>query len=212
MALITADQLRAAFPRCKKPEEWAAAIMPALQKYGISSKERIASFLGQVAHESSQFNILEENLFYSATMLTKVWPKRFPTLELAQQYAKNPRKIANYVYANRMGNGPERSGDGYNFRGRGLIQLTGRSNYASASAALDVDFLKNPDRLTEPPLAAMTAAWFWATRGLNELADDTTTDDDLEDFAKITKTINGGTAGLHERFKLYKSAEVALAS
>ncbi len=211
MALITAHQLHTAFPRCKEPDAWAAALIPALEKYNISSKARIASFLGQIAHESGQFNRMEENLSYSATRLTQVWPKRFPTLALAQQYEKKPQKLGNYVYANRIGNGPEASGDGYRFRGRGLIQLTGRSNYASASSVLGTDLLANPDRLLEKNLAAMAAAWFWASRGLNELADDETDDNDLEDFRSITQRINGGTAGIQERFALFKAMEAALA-
>ncbi|WP_226986797.1 glycoside hydrolase family 19 protein [Chlorobaculum tepidum] len=154
--------------------------------------------------------MLEEKLSYSAARLMKVWPKRFPTLAIAEKYERNPEKLANYVYANRIGNGPESSGDGYRFRGRGLIQLTGRSNYESASKALGIDLLNHPDQLTEPAVAAMSAAWFWASHGLNELADDRTGDNDLEDFTTITKIINGGTVGLQERFKLFKAAETAL--
>ena len=211
MTSLTENKLRTAFPKCKTPGIWVAALLPALDKYDISSKARIASFLGQIAHESGQFNTLEENLFYSASRLVKVWPKRFPTLEFAQQYEKNPQKLGNYVYANRIGNGAVSSGDGYRFRGRGLVQLTGRSNYASASSILGVDLLSHPDLLIEPNVAAMSAAWFWASRGLNELADDKTGDNDLEDFTTITMRINGGTAGLQNRFQLFKAAEAALA-
>lgn len=210
MPLITADQLKAALPNCKKPEMWVEALIPAFEKYAITSNERIASFLAQIGHESGQFNVLEEALSYSAARLMKVWPKRFPTLAIAQKYERNPEKLANFVYANRIGNGPESSGDGYRFRGRGLIQLTGRSNYASASQALGIDLVAHPERLTEPAIAAMSAAWFWATRGLNELADDQTDDNDLEDFTTITKRINGGTVGLKERFDLFKAAEQTL--
>lgn len=211
MSLITVSQLHTAFPRCKSPDVWAAALIPALEKYNINSKARIASFLGQIAHESGQFNTLQENLSYTAARLMQVWPKRFPTLEFAQQFERNPQKLGSYVYANRIGNGPASSGDGYKYRGRGLIQLTGRSNYASASAVLGVDLLTMPDRLLEAPLASMSAAWFWASHGLNELADDETDDNDLEDFTTITKIINGGTAGIKERFQLFKAAESAIA-
>lgn len=210
MPLITATQLKTILPQCKQPEVWAAALIPAFEKYAITSKPRIAAFLGQTGHESGQFNILQENLYYSAARLMKVWPKRFPTLAIAQQYEKNPTRLANHVYANRIGNGPESSGDGYKYRGRGLIQLTGRSNYASAAQALGIDLLNNPDRLIEPPVAALSAAWFWASRGLNELADDRTDDNDLEDFTTITRRINGGTVGLQERFRLFKQAEQVL--
>lgn len=144
LSLITATNLRKAFPECKKPEIWVSALIPALEKFNISNKERVASFLSQIAHESGQFNTLEENLFYSAPRLRKVWPKRFPTLAFAQKYEKNPEKLGNYVYANRMGNGPTSSGDGYKYRGRGLIQLTGRSNYVSVSVILNEDLLSNP--------------------------------------------------------------------
>jgi len=210
MPLITATQLKTILPLCKQPDIWAAALIPAFEKYAITSKARIASFLGQTGHESGQFNILQENLNYSATRLMKVWPKRFPTLALAQQYERNPAKLGSFVYANRIGNGPEASGDGYKYRGRGLIQLTGHSNYATASQALGIDLLGTPDRLIEPPVAALSAAWFWASRGLNELADDRTDDNDLEDFTTITRRINGGTVGLQERFKLFKLAEQGL--
>jgi putative chitinase len=210
MPMITVAQLKAALPNCKNPELWVDAFIPAFEKYAINSEARIASFLAQTGHESNQFNVLEESLSYSAARLMKVWPKRFPTLSIAQKYEKNSEKLGNYVYANRIGNGPEASGDGYRFRGRGLIQLTGRSNYASASKALGVDLLAHPEKLTDPAVAAMSAAWFWASHGLNELADDRTDDNDLEDFTSITKIINGGTVGLQERFKLFTAAEQAL--
>jgi putative chitinase len=211
MAFITENRLRTAFPACKDPGIWAEALSSVLDQYAINTKARQASFLGQIAHESGYFNTMEENLYYSASRLMKVWPKRFPTLGFAQQYEKNPEKLGSYVYANRIGNGSVTSGDGFKFRGRGLIQLTGRSNYASAASILGVDLLGNPELLKQPRVAAMAAAWFWASRGLNELADDKTDDDDLEDFTTITRRINGGTAGLQERFALFKSAEAALA-
>lgn len=211
---ITEDKLLsvigAAFPMCKNKEAWASAIIPALDKYKINTAPRIASFLGQIAHESGQFNTLQENLYYTAPRLMKVWPKRFPDLATAQRYEKNAPKLGNYVYANRIGNGPESSGDGFRYRGRGLIQLTGRSNYLSASSNIGIDLLNDPDKLLEPRYAALSAAWFWASHGLNELADDETDDNDLEDFTAITKIINGGTAGLHERLKLTRAAEMVL--
>lgn len=212
MSSLTAAKLQAILPRCKDPEAWVAALLPAFARYDIDSRERIAAFLSQTGHESGQFAVLEERLSYSAARLVKVWPRRFPSLAFAEQYERNPEKLANYVYANRIGNGPESSGDGYRFRGRGLIQLTGRSNYASASKALGIDLLGHPEQLTEPPVAAMSAAWFWASHGLNELADDRTDDNDLEDFTTITKRINGGTMGLKERLALFKAARVVLAS
>lgn len=207
MPLITAEKLKAALPKCKQPVEWADALNPALVKYEINTRDRIASFLAQTGHESGQFNVLVENLNFTASRLRQVWPKRFPDQATASAHAGNPEKLGNFVYANRIGNGPESSGDGFRYRGRGVIQLTGRSNYASAAKALSADLLSQPDLLLSPPLAAMAAAWFWASRGLNALADDRTDDNDLEDFTEITRRINGGTVGLKERFQLFKSIE-----
>ena len=207
---LTPQQLKSALPKCKNPDEWAAALNPAFAKYDINTKARIASFLAQTGHESGHFNTLSENLNYSAARLVAVWPKRFPDIGFASKYEKNPEKLANYVYANRIGNGSEASGDGYKFRGRGLIQLTGRSNYVAASRELALDLVNNPDLLLSPKVAALSAAWFWASHGLNALADDNTGDDDLEDFTLITKKINGGTAGLKERLQLLNSIEAIL--
>jgi putative chitinase len=122
----------------------------------------------------------------------KLWPKRFPTQEIANAYEKNPRKIANMVYASRMGNRDESSGDGYRFRGRGCIQLTGHDNYYHAGKALGVDFVANPDLVATPQYAALTAGWFWATHGCNRLAE-------IKDWTGLTKKINGGTIGLADR-------------
>lgn len=210
MPLLSPNILKRALPKCNDPVSWATALNPALEHYAINSKARMAAFLSQIGHESSQFNVLIENLNYSAQRLTKVFPKRFPNLEIAAQYEKNQEKLGNYVYANRMGNGPVASGDGFKFRGRGLIQITGRSNYTTLSTILGVDLIKTPDELLKPALAATSAAWFWASRGLNELADDETDDNDLEDFTAITKRINGGTAGLKERLMLFRAIKAAL--
>lgn len=197
--------LKAALPRCASPGDWIAVLNAALEIYEINSKARIAAFLAQTGHESGQFNRLIENLNFSAAGLMNTWPKRFPTLAIAQQYERNPEKIGNFVYANRMGNGSEASGDGFKYRGRGLIQLTGRSNYEAASEILEHDFIKSPDDLQIPKFAALASAWFWASRGLNALADDETDDNDIEDFTTITKKINGGTKGLNERLALFNS-------
>ncbi|MEN4918893.1 glycoside hydrolase family 19 protein [Achromobacter spanius] len=203
--MLSPDMLWQAFPNCKDPGAWVDALIPAFQKYEIETPDRIASFLAQTGYESSQYNRLEENLNYTtAARLTRVWPRRFPDEAAAMPYVNNPQKLANMVYANRMGNGDAQSDDGYRFRGRGIIQLTGRSNYESAGEALGVDLLNAPELLSEPKWAAMSAGWFWQSRGLNELADDRTHDEDLEDFARITRRINGGVAGLKERFALFK--------
>jgi len=135
---------------------------------------------------------LEENLNYRAETLMKLWPKRFPTLEFAKQYEKNPRKIANSVYANRMGNRDEASGDGWRFRGRGAVQLTGHSGYYHAGQALGADFVMEPDLVATPKYAALTAGWFWSTHDCNRLAEDA-------NWTGLTKKINGGTIGLDDR-------------
>jgi putative chitinase len=128
---------------------------------------------------------------------------------MALPYERNPEKLANFVYANRMGNGAPESDDGFRYRGRGLIQMTGRGNYTAVSDALKTDFAGKPDLMLEPRHAAMCAAWFWRTRGLNELADDRTDDDDSEDFRQITRVINGGLNGLAERLQFWEAAKNA---
>lgn len=161
-------------------------------KFGINTPRQQAAFLGQCGHECGNFKIFEENLNYRAETLCKLWPKRFPTLEFAKQYERNPRKIANSVYSNRMGNRDEASGDGYRFRGRGAIQLTGYSSYFHAGHALGVDFVSNPDLVATPLYALLTAGWFWSTHGCNELAE-------AANWVGLTKKINGGTIGLDDR-------------
>ena len=161
-------------------------------RFKIDTDRKQAAFLGQCGHECGNFKVFEENLNYRAETLMKLWPKRFPTLEFAKQYEKNPRKIANSVYASRMGNRDEASGDGYRFRGRGAIQLTGHSSYYHAGQALGVDFVADPDLVATPLYALLTAGWFWSTHGCNELAD-------AKNWVGLTKKINGGTIGLDDR-------------
>lgn len=204
--MITSNQLQAALPLCKSPELWSAALNPAMAKFEINTAARIAAFLAQTAHESSQFNRLTEGLSYkTAARLVAIFPKRFPSEASAAPYVANPEKLANRIYASRMGNGDEASGDGYRFRGRGLIQITGRSNYIDIGNALGLDLTAQPDLLIEPQWAAMSAAYYWFGHGLNALADDETDDNDIEDFTTITKKINGGTVGLKERLELFHS-------
>jgi len=212
MPLITEALIAKTLPQCKLPGLWADALEPALQRYDIRTPARIAAFLAQTGHESAQFNQLQENLRYtSAERLLKVWPRRFPSIDSARPYVNDPQALANVVYAKRLGNGDITSGDGWRFRGRGIIQLTGRSNYVQAGTALGLDLVAPPDLLLEPGDAAMAAAWVWASRGLNAPADDRTADNDLEDFTEITRRINGGAVGLKERFALYQRVEQALA-
>jgi putative chitinase len=172
--------------------QWVDALNETFNRFGINTPKQQAAFIGQCGHECGNFRILEENLNYRAETLCKLWPKRFPTLEFAKQYEKNPRKIANSVYSGRMGNRDEASGDGYRFRGRGCIQLTGYANYYHARQALGVDFVMEPDLVSTPKYAALTAGWFWSTHGCNDLAE-------AGNWVALTKKINGGTIGLDDR-------------
>jgi putative chitinase len=174
--------------------QWVDALNETFYRFGINSKNQQAAFIGQCGHECGNFKVLEENLNYRAATLMKLWPKRFPTLEVANQYGGNPKKIANMVYSSRMGNRDESSGDGYRFRGRGCIQLTGHANYFHAGKALGYDFVMEPDLVATPKFAALTAGWFWSTHGCNELAD-------RGDWTALTKKINGGIIGLADRVK-----------
>jgi len=191
-------------------QSWLGPLNDAFSEWEINTPQRMAAFLAQVAHESRNLQSLEENLRYSAKRLREVWPKRFPSDAIAEACAGNPEKLANRVYAGRLGNGDEASGDGWKYRGRGLIQLTGRSNYAACKAALGEDVLRYPDRLLDPATAARSAAWFWSSRGLNQLADHEPGDDDEQDFTRITTIINGGKVGLSARLDLWERAREAL--
>jgi putative chitinase len=203
--MLDGETLRRVFPDCSDADDWATALDGAFSRFHITTRDRVCAFLAQTSHESGHFNRLEESLFYRTPgRLMAVWPKRFPDEASATPFVENPERLANFVYARRMGNGDEASGDGFRFRGRGLIQLTGRSNYQQAGEALGIDLLAAPERLTSKEVAALSAAWFWDSRGLNALADHDKPDDDLEDFVTITRRINGGTVGLKERLAAYK--------
>jgi putative chitinase len=200
---MNADQLSQALNMSpQKATDWVEALNLAFETFGIETPEQQASFLGQCAHESANFTALTENLNYKAESLCKVWPKRFPTLESAQPYHRNPEKIANKVYSSRMGNGDEASGDGWKYRGRGLIQLTGKSNYEAFGKAIDVDVVSDPDLVETNIYAALSAGWFWSTNRLNDIASDITA---------VTKKINGGTHGLEDRIAKTEKALQALA-
>ena len=196
---ITAEQLQEAFDlEDGTAEKYIDALNAAMEEFEINTPQRQAMFLAQCCHESGHFRAVSENLNYKAESLTRVFPKYFRDVD-PNDYAKQPEKIANRVYGNRMGNGDEASGDGYRFRGRGLIQLTGKSNYIACSEDLEVDLIDNPDYLLSPEGAARSAAWFWDSRDLNDLAD-------AGDVVACTKKINGGTIGLEERTELYEEA------
>lgn len=183
-------------------QKWAQPLTDAMTRFEINTPAREAAFLAQVAHESGRFSAIEENLNYRADRLLAVFPSHF-TQQEAQAYARQPSRIASRVYARRLGNGDEASGDGWRYRGRGLIQITGRDNYRDCGGALGVDLLADPDRLLEPDLAALSAGWFWHAKGLNASAD-------TGDFSRITLRINGGMNGQPERLALWASAKAAL--
>ncbi len=182
------------------PDAVIAQIPDTAAKFGINTPLRLAHFLAQCGHESGGFKVVNENLNYSAKGLNGIFKKYFPTLQLAEAYQRNPQKIANKVYSSRMGNGSEASGDGYKFRGRGYIQLTGRDNYTAFGKAINEDIPNNPDLVaTKYPLAS--AAWFFTKNGLHKMADQGATD---QVVTQITKRVNGGTIGLPDRIKHFK--------
>ena len=189
------------------PDTVIAQIPNVMQNFGVNTPLRLAHFLAQCGHESGGFRLTQENLNYSAKGLRGIFKKYFPTDALAAAYARQPQKIANRVYGGRMGNGPEASGEGFKFRGRGYIQLTGKSNYAAFDLAVEDDILSNPD-LVSTKHALASAAWFWKKNGLNLIAD---TGASNEVVTKITKRVNGGTIGLPDRIKHFKEYHALLA-
>jgi len=170
--------------------KWLEPFNAAFEKYDISKPKRQAAFIGQCSVESNNFKTLEEDLNYSAEGLMRTWPSRFPDIDTAEKYAHNPEKLANKVYAGRLGNTED--GDGWKYHGRGLIQLTGRDNYKNCGQAIGEDLINTPDLLAQPEGAALSAAWFFNKHGLNQLAD-------IGDFVLMSKRINGGDLGLSQR-------------
>ena len=203
--MLSATQFAQLFPNCKDPNGWVEAMNEVFPEYEINTPQRIAAFIAQCGHESGGWRTFSENLNYSAKALNAVFPKYFVRAGRdAEEYHRQPEKIANVVYANRMGNGDTDSGDGWRFRGRGPIQLTGHDNYAAFSKDMDVDVVDNPDLVSEDKkIALMSAIWFWNKNGLNRYADD-------GDIKTMTKRINGGYIGLEDRIHHYKEAMEAL--
>jgi putative chitinase len=197
---ITAGIIKAIFPKYKHPEDLAEVLTEQFEKYEINTVNRAAGFLAQCGHESAGFTILKENLNYSAEGLNKIFKKYFPTLASAQPYHRQPEKIANKVYGGRMGNGPESSGDGYKFCGRGAIQLTGRDNYTKFAKSVGLSLEEAVADLETLDGAIESACWFWKTNGLNAICD-------KDDIVLMTKRINGGTIGLEDRKKHYAEAK-----
>ena len=206
--MITIQQFRQLVPNTKYPQQWYDALFgnksilgnkTLLEEYEINTPKRIAAFMAQCGHESGGFVFLSENLNYSAQGLMRVFPKYFPDQATATAYARNPEKIANRVYANRMGNGNEASGEGFKFRGRGLIQVTGKDNYFWFASSLSITPEEAAEYMQTFEGAAQSACWYWENTSLNKLAD-------AGDILTMTKRINGGTIGLADRQKHYAHA------
>jgi putative chitinase len=200
---LTKDQLRQLLPKNPYIDQWYHALSQLLPDYEINTPQRIAAFMAQCAHESGGFTALKENLNYRAPTLRKIFPKYFPNDDIANQYASLPNKqeaIANKVYANRMGNGDEASGDGFRYCGRGLIQLTGKDNYTWFAASIGITPDEASEYLQTFEGAAQSACWFWETNNLNACAD-------AGDIKLMTKKINGGYIGLDDRIAHYEHAK-----
>lgn len=203
-ALITPAQLHAIVPTLdiNRASELCVPLIGTFNEFGLSTIARRAAFIAQAAHESAGFSTFIENLNYSAGALNRVWPSIFPAA-IAAQYAQQPERIANRAYANRIGNGPETSGDGWRYRGRGVFQLTGRANYLACANALGLDLINHPELLEQPVNAFRSAGWFWSSKALNPLAD-------MGSFTEITRRINGGYNGLPDRQAYWARAKQVL--
>jgi len=192
--MITKEQLQKILPKNPSLDVWYQSMTELFVEYEINTPKRIAAFIAQCQHESANFSVLSENLYYSAQGINKVFGRYFPTLNAAVPFAKQPEKIANVVYANRMGNGPTSSGDGYKFRGRGVFQLTGKSNYEQFAKTKNMTLDELVKYLETPKGALESACWFWKTRNLNTVID-------TQGIDSVSKIINGGTNGLLDRRK-----------
>jgi len=201
--MLTAEQFNQLFPRAQDPQGWVDSMNNVFPNYELDSPKRIAAFLAQCGHESGGWTVFEENLNYSAKGLMGIFKKYFPDEATATAYQRQPEKIANKVYANRMGNGPESSGDGWKYRGRGPIQLTGKDNYRAFAKEMFDDWenlFNNPDWVNaDRDFALMSAIWFWNKNKLNREAD-------AGDIKTMTRKINGGYIGLEDRIHHYEDA------
>ncbi len=199
---LTKDQLKKLLPKNPYIDYWYNALSKLLPDYEINTPQRIAAFIAQCAHESGGFMVLQENLNYRPATLRKIFPKYFPDDAIANDYCSRPNKqeaIANKVYSNRMGNGDEASGDGYRYRGRGLIQLTGKDNYTFFAGSLGITVEEAAEYMATFEGACQSACFFWEQNKLNQWAD-------KNDIVTLTKRINGGTIGLDDRIKHYEHA------
>lgn len=213
MPALTSEQIaKATGCTLLRAGRWTESLNQAMEKFSINTPQRQAAFLSQLGHETAGLGLLEENLNYSTDGLMKVFSKYFASRSAAEQYARKPEKIANLVYSGRMGNGDEASGDGWKYRGRGPIQLTGKTNYREAGRALGLDLVASPERVLDPEVGSLVAAWFWSRSNLNRYAD-------RKDNVTISKIINTGNpdapasrvVGLKERMSQYETALRALA-
>jgi len=199
---LTKPQLKELLPKNPYIDHWHHALSILLPDYEINTPQRIAAFIAQCSHESAGFTALKENLNYKPATLRKLFGKYFPTDALAEEYCAKPNKqeaIANRIYASRMGNGDEASGDGYKYCGRGLIQLTGKYNYQAFADSLQISPEEASQYLSTFEGASQSACWFWESNNLNQWAD-------KGDIVTLTKRINGGTIGLEDRIKHYEHA------
>ncbi len=198
---FTQEKLAECIHNNKQPSLWYNALCEYLPQFQITTPARVAGFVAQCQHESADFTVLQENLNYGWKGLRGLFGKYFPTDDLAKQYERKPEMIANKIYSNRMGNGSPESGDGWRFRGRGILQITGRSNYTQCSRDLfqDDTLVNEPDLLRTPEYSVLTACWFWHKNGLNQICD-------AGDIVLLSKRINGGTIGLEDRIKHWNIA------
>lgn len=197
--ILRQEQLLLMIPGNPYVSQWHAALKQILPDYDINTPLRLAAFIAQCAHESGNFTRTIENLNYRAESLMRTWPRLFPTIEIATQYAHNQQAIANRAYANRMGNGDEASGDGWRYRGRGLLQITGKENYQTFADSISTPVEEIPDFLETFEGAVQGSCWFWESRDLNGPAD-------IKDIITITEKINGGRIGLDDRISRYQHA------
>ena len=195
---FTQDKLQQCLAKNREIDQWFPVVAAQLEHFEINTVQRAAAFLAQCAHESANFTALKENLNYTAASLSRVWPSRFPPA-IAEQYAHNQEMIANRAYCDRMGNGPEESGDGWRYAGKGLIQLTGKDNYTRFAESIETPVEQLPEYLGTFEGAVQSACWFWEVNTLNQWAD-------AGDILTLTKRINGGTIGLEERTRHYQHA------
>jgi putative chitinase len=196
--MISREQLAQVLPGADA-ERWHGPLTSAMVSADIASTPRIATFLAHIAVESAEMNLLCEHPSYPSERLMAIWPTRFPTPEIAEPYAHNARALANFIYANRLGNGNPDSNDGYRYRRRGLLRAIGRDRYAEASAAIGVDLVNRPDLLEDPEIACAEASWWWVKRGLNAIADN-------GDLELSTRIVNGGLSGFPDRVLYWSRA------